>query len=107
MLESQTERDILIHVEVRKKRVLLEYRVDRTLVRRQVVDLLAVEKNVAGIRSYEAADNSQCRRLAAAGRSQQRHELLIMNVEVYTSQYGLTLVFLGYALKLDYLVFVH
>jgi hypothetical protein len=60
---------------VRKQRVVLKYHADAAPVRRQGLDGIAVEHHFAGVRRFEAGDSAQHRRLAAARRTEQRHEL--------------------------------
>ena len=67
---------------MREQRVLLEYRVDGTLIRRQVVYPLAVKINIALVRRFKAADNPQRRRLAAARGSEERNEFLVADIQV-------------------------
>ena len=52
------------------------------LRRRQVVDPLAVEGDVAGGDVLEAGDQPQQRRLAAARRADEDHELARLDLEV-------------------------
>ena len=73
LLESV--RDVVEHGEVREERVRLEDGVDGTPVGRQVRDVAAVDQHDAGVRPLEAGDQAKGRRLAAAGRPEQRHEL--------------------------------
>ena len=75
----QTECNILRYVQVREQRIALEYGVDLALIRRNIVQALAVEEYIAGIRLLKAADDAQCGRFAAAGRTQQSDELAALN----------------------------
>ena len=80
---------------MREQRILLEHRVHRALVGRHTGDILALEQNFAGIRLQKACDQAQGRGLAAAGRTQQRNELFVMDIEVQSVQNAL-------AVKLHY-----
>ena len=73
----EAEADVLGHRHVRKQRVGLEHRVDRPLERRQRRDVLAVEQDFAIGRIVEAGDQPQKRGLSAAGRAEQREELVL------------------------------
>ena len=71
----QAVRDVVEHREVREERVRLEDRVDGPPVGRQARDVAAVDQHDAGVRPLEAGDQPEGRRLAAAGRPEQRQEL--------------------------------
>ena len=75
--------------------VALKDGVDVALVRRDVVDALAKEENVALIRRFEAADHAQGRSLAAAGRAEQRQKFIVVNVEIDAVENGLAIKLLG------------
>ena len=75
-LQTHTERDILIDVQMRKERVLLEDRVHGALVRRNIVDLLPTKKDIAAIGC------AQNRGFAAAGGAEERHEFAVTDGEV-------------------------
>ena len=66
---------VLRHGQVREQRVALEDRVDRTPVGRRAGEIAAVEQDASLGRGFEAADHLERRRLAAAGRPEQREEL--------------------------------
>ena len=86
LLYAQSEGDVLVYVKVREQRVLLEHRVYVALVGRQVVYAPAVKHDVAGGRRQEPADDAQRGGLAAARRTQQRHELLVPDIKIYVFQ---------------------
>jgi len=67
---------------VREERVGLEDRVDGATVRRAVAHLLAVDVHAARGRELEAGDHPQRRRLPAAGGTEEREELAVLDVEV-------------------------
>jgi hypothetical protein len=60
---------------------MLEHRVDRAPVRRQVVDRLAEEIDLAGAQLLETGDRPQERGLAAARRAQEGEELVVADAE--------------------------
>ena len=68
-----------LHGHVREQRVVLEDGVDVAVVRRDVGDVLAAEQDRAGRRLLEAGDHAQHRRLAGAGRPEQREELAVVD----------------------------
>src|SRR5262249_24294333 len=70
LVAAKTERDVVVDVEVGEQRVVLEHRVDVSLVWRHRGDVLAVEQDLAGGRALEAGDHPQRRRLAAARRTE-------------------------------------
>ena len=68
--QAQTEGDIVKDVQVGKQRVFLKYGVHLTQVRGDIVDPLAVKKDVAGIGGLKTSDHAQRRRLSTAGRTE-------------------------------------
>jgi hypothetical protein len=82
VLEPQPERHVLVHRHVRVERVVLEHHGHVAVLRRHVVDHLAVDRDLAGADLLEPGDHPQRRRLAAAGRADQHHEFLVGDVEV-------------------------
>lgn len=80
-LHLKAEGDILRNTHVRKQRVALEYRVDPTLERRQVIDRFAREANLAVADVLEAGDGAQQGGFATAGRAEQGEELVVGNVD--------------------------
>jgi hypothetical protein len=80
---AQAVPDVLVHVHMREQRVVLEDRVDVSLVRRHAGDRLAGEEDLALGRLLEARDHAERRRLAAAGRTEQRIELATFDREVH------------------------
>ncbi len=74
LLPPQPERDVLEDVQVGKKGIALENRVDLALVRRDPRHGLPADLDRPGVRLLEAADHPQRRRLAAARRTEQREE---------------------------------
>ena len=80
-LRAQGKADILAHAVVRIEAVALEHHGDAARAGRNVVDEIAADHEVAAGLLLEPADDAQERRLAAAGRSQQHHELAVRHRE--------------------------
>jgi hypothetical protein len=74
--------DVLGHRHVREQRVVLEHEPDVALVGRQGHELAAPHLDAATVGPEEAGDDHQQRRLARAGRAEQREELPGPDVEV-------------------------
>src|SRR5262245_35148303 len=81
LLAAQTEADVLLDREVRKERVALEDGIDGAQVRWRPGDLALADDDPAGVRSLEARDHPESRRLSAAGRAEQREELAAPDLE--------------------------
>ncbi len=79
---AETERHVLVDAHVRVERVGLEHHRDPALGRRQRVDALAVDHEVAGGDVLQPRHQPQQGGLAAARRADEDHELLIPDVEV-------------------------
>src|SRR5581483_4635231 len=83
----ERERDVLEHVHVRPDRVRLEHHPEPALVRRHADPPLRGEEHAARDRDrplvgrLEPRDRAQRRRLAAAGRAEQREELALVDLE--------------------------
>jgi hypothetical protein len=78
----EAEADVLGHRHVRKQRVALEHDAQAAPARLLLRDVLAVEADRSGGRRDEARDHLQHRRLAAAGRPEQRDVLAALDGEV-------------------------
>ena len=74
LLPLETEGNVVRDRHVREERVALEDGVHVALVRREPDDVAVAEEDPAGRRVLEAADHPEGRRLAAAGRAEQREE---------------------------------
>ena len=90
-LQPQAERHVLVHGHVRVERVVLEHHGHVAVLRRHIVDHLAVDHDLAVGDVLEAGDHAQGGRLAAAGRPDQHHEFLVGDVEI-DAAHGLGLV---------------
>ena len=81
LLASQTEGDVLEHVEVWEQCVGLEDRVDVATVRREVGHVAPTEVDRPEGRILEAADHAERGRLPATRRPQEAEELALRDVE--------------------------
>jgi hypothetical protein len=66
---------------VRVERVALEHHRDVAVLRLDVVDDALVDRDRAGVDLLEPGEHPQQRRLAAARRADQHHELAVRDVE--------------------------
>ena len=73
---------VIIHIVMGKQRIALKHHTGVPLVRGQLVDAHAVQQNLAFADAFKARDHTQGRGLAAAGRSQQGHELAAGDIHV-------------------------
>ena len=80
--EPQAEREVLLHRHVRVERVVLEDHRDVALLRRQLVDHLLADADLAVRDLLEPREHAQCRRLAAAGRADDDQELGVLDDEI-------------------------
>src|SRR4029079_16621569 len=80
-LPLEPERDVVGNRHVGEERVALEDRVDVPLVRRQAHGVAVAEEVPPGRPLPEAADHPQGRRLAAAGRAEEREERAARDLE--------------------------
>ncbi len=77
----QAEGDVAEDVAMGKESVVLEDEADAAPVRRNAVEVLAVEHDPARVRKLKAGDDSQQRRLAGAARTEHRDDLACRHVE--------------------------
>ena len=78
----QAERHVVVHAHVRVERVVLEHHGDVAVHRRQCIDHGAVDRDIAGADRLKSGDHPERRRLAAAGRSDEHHELLVADLQI-------------------------
>ena len=69
---------------MREQRITLEYRVDFSLIGRNVIDPFPIEKDITGSGLKETSYNTQRCRFAAAGRAEQCEKFFIFDAEVNT-----------------------
>jgi hypothetical protein len=81
-LHAQAEGDVLEHRHVAEQRVVLEHEADVPFARAPRQRILAIEGNLAGIGPVEAGDDAQQRGLAGTGRTEQRQQLAIVDLEI-------------------------
>ncbi len=79
---AEPERDVVEHRHVWEERIALEDQVDVAPVRRDPHDVVAVQQDPTRRRRLEARDHAQRRRLATAGRPEQREELTAVDPQV-------------------------
>ena len=80
--QLEPEGKVLAHLHMRIERVVLEHHSDATVARRQVVDDLFADRDVAAGNRFQACDHAQRRRLGTAGRTDQNHELPVLDFEI-------------------------
>ena len=81
--QLEREAHVLAHGHVRVQRVVLEDHRDVAIARRELVDALAADDQLAVGDVLQAGDHPQRRRLPAAGRTDEDHELAIADFEVH------------------------
>jgi hypothetical protein len=80
--QLQAETDVVIDRHVREQRVALEHHCHPAVGWRHVVDDAAGNAHLAAGGVFQAGDDTQQRRLAAAGRPQEHAELVFADVQV-------------------------
>ena len=103
----QAEGDILFHIEMRKERILLKYRIDVSLIRRDIVDSLRSEEDISFIGLLKAPDQPQRRRLTAARRTEQRDEFSVIDRKIKRLQNDFIVELLYDTAEPDELTFFH
>ena len=81
-LVAEAKGEIVVDAHVLVERVVLEHHRDVAVAWRQMVDETVADPDVAAGDVFQACDHAQRRRLAAAGRADQRHELLVGDLEI-------------------------
>ena len=99
LLELEAEGNVVVNVKVREKRITLKHGVERSLVRRQGGNILAIEEHGALIRGKEARQDAEGRGLAAARRTEQGHKLTFSYIQTYIVEDGLSTQLLTYILQ--------
>ena len=82
LLDLEPVGHVVVHAQVRVQRVVLEDHRDVALLRRDVVDDLVVDHQLALADLVEAGEHAQRGRLAAAGRADEHHELAVADLQV-------------------------
>ena len=93
--------EILAHRHMREDRVVLEDEADAAPAHRHAGHVAAAEQDAPAGRLLHAGDHVHGRRLAAARRPEQRHELAVLDGEVHGLQRGEVAEFLDQALQAD------
>ena len=93
LFQTQAKGHVLEHIQVREQCILLENGVHRALIGRHAGDILAFQQHFAGIRLQKTRDQAQSGGFAAAGGTQQGHELFVMDVQIQPIQNALTIKF--------------
>ena len=78
----QREAHVVAHGHVRVQRVVLEHHRDVAVLGRQVGDVPVADVDRSGVDLLQAREHPQRGGLAAAGRSDQDHELAVVDVEI-------------------------
>ena len=81
--DTQWECDIFVNAHMRIERIALEHHRDAALDRRQVVDALFIDDDIARCRILKARDHTQKCGLAAARWSDKDHELAFVHFKGY------------------------
>ena len=99
--DLKSESDIFRDGHMRKKGVFLEYSVEIALVGREGGNILSVKQNLSLVGGLKSADNAQGGCLAAAGRTEQGHELAALDGQRNAAQYGRSVKFFFQVLQID------
>ena len=83
LLEAEGEQDVVAHGHMRVERVGLENDPDVSVPGLDLVDDMTVEQKLAGGRKIDAGEQKEARRLAAAGRAEQRDKLAVLDGQVH------------------------
>src|SRR5712671_4278948 len=81
-LVAQAEGEIVVYAHVLVERIVLEHHGDVAVARGQVVNDPIADADITAADVLEARNHAQRRRLAAARRADQGHELLVGNLEI-------------------------
>ena len=101
LLDPQAEGDVVEDVQVREQGVLLEHGVDLPLVGGDLGDVRAVHQDLACGGHDEARDEPQHGGLSAAGRTQERQKLPVVDIQVHMVQRQIPVILLGNVPQLD------
>jgi hypothetical protein len=82
LVDAQAVPEVLAHGHVRIKRVVLEDHGEVALRRLESGDVAVADEDAPGSHLLQAADRAQQRRLAAAGRPDEHHELALVDRQV-------------------------
>src|SRR5262249_34499372 len=79
----QAEAHVVVDAHMRIERVILKHHRDIAVHGRQLVDHRIADQHLARTDRFEASHHAQGCGLAAAGRSDQNHELLVADFEIH------------------------
>ena len=82
LLLPQAESDVLIDIHMGEQGISLEDRINRSLIRRQLCDIPAVQEDLPLRGQVKAGDHTQSRSLSAAGRAQESHEFAFFDFQI-------------------------
>ncbi len=83
----QSEAHIVAHGEMRIERIGLENHGDAAFGRRHIVDLGAVDENIARRRIFQSGDDTEQGRLSASRRADEDNELAVFHVKIDAFQH--------------------
>jgi hypothetical protein len=86
---------------MRVKRVVLEHHCEIAMLRRYVIDTVAVDEDVPRRYLFKTREHSQCGRLATTGRSQQHDKLSVVDGQGKIVDDGGAAESLGYIFELN------
>ena len=101
LFELQSESDVVGHVEVGEKGILLKDGIHRTLVWRCLRDVFSGDGDDTFRGGLETGYQAQQSSLAAAGGAQYRYKFALTDREVYIIQYGFVSEVFRYVLYTD------
>ena len=80
LLDTKTECDVLINIQVRKQRITLKNGVNLSLMRRYTIDNFIFKNNFTAVGFKESGDDTQCGGFTTARRSQKCDKFLITDI---------------------------
>ena len=99
MLEP--EGDVVVHLHVREDRVALEHHRDASSSRREIGGIAVADVDAPVVDALESRETAQERRLPAARRPEQDHELAVAHLEVDAVHRGEAAEVLAHPLEAD------
>lgn len=85
----QTVNDILINIQIREQRVILKNDVKAPFFHHRMRQILAIVEDLPLVCVRDAQDQVEQRRLAAAGRSQDRNDLPVPYLNLDIPEHGI------------------
>ena len=82
LLLLKAEGDVIVNIHMGKQSVSLEYRIDRALIGRQVLDRFPVKKDLALSRHRKAGNHAEGCRLSASRRTQKCYKFPSLHFQV-------------------------